>query len=212
MEIPHDVASEFSVITPSHLQQLSEQYHLIPDDGAVVPDHGVSVMTPPPGKIAFYTAFFETGLRFPPTAFFGEVITHYKTHIAQLKPNAVSKLVCFELLCHGASVLPSVLLFRRFFHIHRSGGWYTFRSRGKKLFKEFPDSDRRWKTPFIWVNKRRVGFFNQFRAHDKKSDKGPKPTTDLIDMSNQLASHEVLRLNFPEPILALMGISPYWVR
>ena len=125
VEIPFEIAIMCSTVTSAQLQHLSDVYHLPPGDGAEIPARGVHIFAPALGNIGFYTEYFPVVLHFPPTTFFGQVISHYKTHLAQFKPNAISKLVCFELLCHGSNVDPTVDVFRLFFR-YSSSRWLVY--------------------------------------------------------------------------------------
>lgn len=40
----------------------------------------------------------------PPTPLFGQIIEAYKIYTCQLKPKSISKIVCFELMCHASLV------------------------------------------------------------------------------------------------------------
>lgn len=98
----------------------------------------------PPGKVGFYLYYFEASMWVPPSTFFGSVIPACKIHTCQLKPNWISKITCFELLCHAPLVVSTVVLFQYFFCICSNGAWYYFQSRGHSFIEGLPDSIKNW--------------------------------------------------------------------
>lgn len=87
-----------------------------------------TIDNPPTGKKWFYLYYFEVGIRVLPSPFFDQVIGDYRIHTCQLKPDSISKIICFELPCHASLVVPTVDLFQYFFYICSSGVWFYFHS------------------------------------------------------------------------------------
>lgn len=125
-------------VTHEHLDQIAMKYHHVEEDGVVIPGVNAIIDRPPSGKIDFYLYYFEVGLRVPPSTFFGQIIETYKIHTSQLKPKSISKIICFDLLCHTSLVVPMIDLFEYFFRICSSGDWFYFHSRGQSFIEGFP--------------------------------------------------------------------------
>jgi hypothetical protein len=78
-----------------------------------------------------YADALEAGLRFPLHPFFSDALFHFGLAPSQITPNGWRVQVGFVVLCHDASVLPSVALFRHFFS-SRSSKRRSRSSRGRK--------------------------------------------------------------------------------
>lgn len=55
-------------------------------------------------------------MRLPKMDFFNEIMRQYKLHVDELTPNAVNKIVDFELSCKALGVLPQLWVFKAFFN------------------------------------------------------------------------------------------------
>lgn len=106
-----------STITHERLDHISSKYHLIKEDGVVLPSTTVVIARPPTGMIGFYPYYFEVGLRVPPSPFSRSIVEANQIHTCHSKPNSISKIICFELLCHVALFVHTFDLFQYFFHI-----------------------------------------------------------------------------------------------
>ncbi|KAF5777709.1 hypothetical protein HanXRQr2_Chr12g0538931 [Helianthus annuus] len=81
----------------------------------------------PSGSIALYCCHFEfSNLRHPFSTFVLNVLEYYRVSFGQNHPKGMSRVLHFEVLCRAAGYDPSLLLFRRFFHLAKNGDWFTF--------------------------------------------------------------------------------------
>lgn len=65
------------------------KYHIVKEDGVVLPTMNAVIDHPPQGKVGFYLYYFEAGLQVPLSTFFGSVIEAYKIHTCQRIPNFI---------------------------------------------------------------------------------------------------------------------------
>lgn len=128
----------YSSVTHEGLIHISTKYHLLKDVEATFPGTSTVIDRPPLSKVGFYLYYFEVGLHVPPSSCFGCIVESYKIHTFQLKPNSISKVVCFELLCHASFFVPTMDLFQYFFCICCNGTWYYFSSRGEVSLRVSP--------------------------------------------------------------------------
>lgn len=106
-----------SSVTRERLDKISLKHYLIEEDGVALPGSITIIDHHPPSKIGFYLYYFEVGLHAPPAPFSRSIVEAYHIQTYQLKSNSILKIVCFELLCHVALVVPIVHLFQYFFYM-----------------------------------------------------------------------------------------------
>ena len=95
--------------------QLEITYGLSSLEGVEFPSPGSSISSPPPGKIGVYLKTLDTGIRFPLTDFQEEVLQKDGCSLQMLTPNAVNKVVAFEMICRANGYLPDYFVFKFFF-------------------------------------------------------------------------------------------------
>lgn len=115
----------YSTISPTGFLKIIEKCNLIYEDSVEIPSPASAVEKLPPGKIGFYVYLFRGGLCVTPL-FFGGVIIEYDTRMCQLKPNSISKIIFFDLLCHLTLVDSTLGLFLYYFCIYNSDAWFYF--------------------------------------------------------------------------------------
>ncbi|CAI9291263.1 unnamed protein product [Lactuca saligna] len=81
---------------------------------------------PPPRKVVVYQKTLDAGLRLPLTDFQEEVLQNDGCSIQMLTPNAVNKVVAFEMICQPNGYLPDYFMFKYFFRFCCTGDKYTF--------------------------------------------------------------------------------------
>lgn len=72
------------------------------------------VRVPPKGWVGLYLYYFKEGFCIPVSTFLVEVLKHYKIHVSQLTPNAVSHIIGFEVLYRSQGRACTIGLFRYF--------------------------------------------------------------------------------------------------
>ncbi|CAH1446763.1 unnamed protein product [Lactuca virosa] len=128
------------------LERYSHGFHLSLILGFQVPSSSSSVLDSPPGKVGFYLRHLMCGLLLPPSRFFLEVLCYYKVHLVQLFPNAVSKIVTFEVFFCVAHEIPlDVSLFCYFYRLKKCGDWFSFSSRHFPLSPDLARPNGNWK-------------------------------------------------------------------
>ena len=93
---------------------LETTYGLTSLDGVEFPSPG-SFILPPPRKVEIYQKTLDAGLRLPLTDFQKEVLHKDGCNIQMLTPNAVNKVVAFEMICRANGYLPNYFVFKYFF-------------------------------------------------------------------------------------------------
>ncbi|CAI9272063.1 unnamed protein product [Lactuca saligna] len=74
----------------------------------MIPAKGASIYNCPQGIVGVSIPLFEAGLRLPTSNFFDMIVHHYGFSVDELTPNAVNKIVCFELIFRKSlNVVPS---------------------------------------------------------------------------------------------------------
>lgn len=114
---------------------------------------------PPQGMVALYTYYFKAGLRVPVCELVLRVLEFYQIHITQLTPNAVGRIIGFEVLCRAEGRDPTIDTFRYFFQIQISGACYSFSTQAEapELMYGFPDSIKGWKGRFFFIQRAAEG-------------------------------------------------------
>lgn len=72
---------------------------------------------PPKDMVAVYIDYFRVGLRVLVCELVPRVLEYYGVHITQLTPNAIGKIIRFEILCRAEERDPSIEVFRYFFQM-----------------------------------------------------------------------------------------------
>ncbi|CAI9294247.1 unnamed protein product [Lactuca saligna] len=107
-------------------RQLEITYDLSSLVGVEFPSPGSSISSPPPGKIGVYLKTLDTSVRFPLTDFQEEVLQKNGCSLHMLTPNAVNKVVAFEMICRANGYLPDYFVFKFFFRFCVTGDKCTF--------------------------------------------------------------------------------------
>ena len=117
-------------IVPSAVeyQQLEATYGLSPLEGVEFPSAGSSISSPP-GNIGVFLETLDAGIRFPLTDFQEEVLQKDGCSLQMLTPNAVNKVVAFEMICRANAYVPDYFVFKFFFRFCLTGDKCTFSAR-----------------------------------------------------------------------------------
>ncbi|CAI9290307.1 unnamed protein product [Lactuca saligna] len=83
-------------------------------------------LSPPPGKIVVYLKTLDAGIRFLLTDFQEEVLQKDGCSLQMLTPNAVNKVVAFEMICRANGYLMDYIVFKFFFRFCATGDKCTF--------------------------------------------------------------------------------------
>ncbi|KAL4585100.1 hypothetical protein LXL04_009714 [Taraxacum kok-saghyz] len=142
------VEEVYSNLSQAKLDKIKNQYGFRQSDKAILPGPRRHIRDPPPGHVGIYAKAMEAGLRFPISLFLENLLSYYHIHLNQLKPNAMFKIVTFELLCIAKKLKASLDLFRVFYRLAPSEDWFTCfnRDNKKKL--------QNWKKEFFWINEK----------------------------------------------------------
>ncbi|CAI9264771.1 unnamed protein product [Lactuca saligna] len=83
-------------------------------------------LSPLPGKIGVYLKTLDVGIRFPLTDFQEVVLQKDGCSLQMLTPNAVNKVVLFEMIYWANGYLPDYFVFKFFFRFCANGDKCTF--------------------------------------------------------------------------------------
>ncbi|CAI9297856.1 unnamed protein product [Lactuca saligna] len=100
--------------SPVEYRQLEMTYGLSSLEGVEFPSPGSSISSPPPDKIGVYLKTLDAGICFPLTDFQEEVLQKDGCSLLMLTPNAVNKVVAFEMICRANGYLPDYFVFKFF--------------------------------------------------------------------------------------------------
>ncbi|CAI9259936.1 unnamed protein product [Lactuca saligna] len=101
-------------------------YGLTSLEGVEFPSRGSSISSPPSGKIGVYMKTLDAGIRFPLTDFQEKVFQKDGCSLQMLTPNAVNKVVVFEIICRANEYLPEYFVIKFFFQFCITGDKCTF--------------------------------------------------------------------------------------
>ncbi|CAI9285721.1 unnamed protein product [Lactuca saligna] len=121
------MAGESSTLpSESDFRFLEETYGLSPTDGVEFPFPGLSILSPPPGKVGVYLMTLNAGLRLPLIDFQEEVLQKVGCSVQILTPNVVNKVVAFEMISRANGFLPDYFVFKYLFRFWFTGDKCTF--------------------------------------------------------------------------------------
>ena len=165
----------------------------------------------PPGKIGVFLKTLDAGIRFPLTDFQEEVLQKDGCSLQMLTPNAVNKVVAFEMICRANGYVPDYFVFKFFFRFCLTGDKCTFSARrgGHALV---PDgrTPKNWQDKWLWVNQELVGS-GRYRANTF-TDTVPKLFPHNQEVADYLKSVQVTAEDYSEAIMSGVGMSPSWRR
>ncbi|XP_071742684.1 uncharacterized protein [Rutidosis leptorrhynchoides] len=149
----HTPGGYVSYMTEAKLQTLQEWYPPLSQFVPTVPAAEQRADTPPKGMISVYEVAISQGnLRFPLTRFFRSVCEYYNIAIAQLHPNAINKIMLFEMYCNAISQPPLLNVFRMCNSlVLYDVGWFSFRSK-LGVMTSPKDSIGNWRSSFFYTN------------------------------------------------------------
>ncbi len=140
--------------TPDQFKELQDRYGFLPNHGVQFPLPGSSISLPPSGKLGVHRKVFDAGFRLPITDFQRDILMQYGANVQFLSPNAVNKMVGFEMLCRALGFLSDVRLFKHFFKFSSSGHLYNFSCRPEitSVITGRLSLPRDWSDEWLWVN------------------------------------------------------------
>ncbi|MFS7988841.1 hypothetical protein Hanom_Chr11g01039601 [Helianthus anomalus] len=121
----------------------------------MAPACDVSIDKCPAGSIALYYHHFEfSNLRHPFSLFVLNVVEYYHVSFGQIHPQGLARVLHFEVLCRACGYDPSLLFFRPFFRLEKSGDWFTFETSKVDvcLVSSMVTTLGSWKDQFFWVS------------------------------------------------------------
>lgn len=80
------------------------------------PQKGIIISRPLEGKVEVPILIFEAVLRLPMIDFFNEIVHKYDFSVKHLTPNAINKIVGFEMACRDLGVILPMWSFKYFFN------------------------------------------------------------------------------------------------
>ncbi|CAI9287024.1 unnamed protein product [Lactuca saligna] len=134
-------------------------------EGVEFPSPGSSISSPTSGKIGVYLKTLDAGIRFHLTDFQEEVFQKDGCSLQMLTPNAVNKVVLFEMICRANGYLPYYFVFKFFFRFSVTGNKCTFSVR-RGGHAPVPDgrTPKNWQDKWLWVKHELVGS-GRYRAN-----------------------------------------------
>ncbi|MFS7947424.1 hypothetical protein Hanom_Chr06g00548121 [Helianthus anomalus] len=131
---------------------------------------------------------------------------------------ALLRIVHFELSCASFAGEPSVPLFRRFYRLQSNEDWFTFEkiidSISLPCYSFMPTSTypKQWKNRFIFVYPSMISDSLPLRDPVAVKEDGVPPLSATEDMFwRKMYEHHKRAFNFPEGILAIGGLSPFYL-
>lgn len=168
-------------------------YGLGEEVGVRLPKGNEMARLPGKGYVAVFESQLKLGLRFPVFQLLQEVIKYYGVSIIQLFPLGICIMVAFEMACREAKVESSLTLFRHFYHLKRTGGFYYVcgRSLGKDFLARNKGLQSGWRTRYFMVKK---GSFPRGVGWKEGSSSDLKPDAEIVSL-------DLEKLELVKPIL-----------
>ncbi len=197
--------------SPAEFKKLQDRYGFLPTHGVQIPVAGSVMNLPPVGKVGIPLKVFDAGFRLPITIFQRDVLAHYGASIQFLSPNAINKMVGFEMLCRSLGFLPDIYLFKHFFKFSSSGRLFNFSCRPEvtSIMIGLLPLRGTWSDKWLWVNSHLVSGGGYLRHH-REPDTAPTLHGESKKQAEKLAKHGVVVNEWPESILAGVGMSALW--
>ncbi|XP_048495845.2 uncharacterized protein LOC125495235 [Beta vulgaris subsp. vulgaris] len=124
----------------------------------VRPDASHTILSPPPGCMAFYYKAMELGLRFPLTQFEKDILNAYNLCLGQLSPNSWGGILAVQVICNIIGVKPTLTLWRHMYKLFEmpagdhGPGWWCFQARrGYRTVLDLPTSQKGFRRGFAFV-------------------------------------------------------------
>ncbi|KAK4489669.1 hypothetical protein RD792_005482 [Penstemon davidsonii] len=148
-----------SRLKEENLPALKREYgRYFPSDfEIIIPSPEERVNTPPPNCRAFYTSYFEHGLRFPLSPILRQLLETFFVSLTQLVPNAIAFIMAFYVLMVARGLQPSFRNFLHFFRLSIStssnrGYYYVSQRPGFAVLENAISSNSmEWKSNFFFV-------------------------------------------------------------
>ncbi|MFS7927189.1 hypothetical protein Hanom_Chr04g00306031 [Helianthus anomalus] len=206
-----------SVLTARDLESFVETYK-IPERFSPTlhgPDDSAECT---PDRIVLYTLSFSScAVRYPLSSFKVDLLRHFKVHFSQLHPLGFMRVVHFELSCVAVSGEPSIPLFCMFYKLISGGDWFTLAKWKDNIsqpwysFMPTLTYPKEWKSRFIFVSAAMMS--ESPPLGDAKAaieDIIPVLSADEIVQWKHMYENPTRAFTFPEGILAMGGLSPYY--
>ncbi|GFS35111.1 hypothetical protein Acr_00g0037930 [Actinidia rufa] len=158
-----NLIKEVNIMNQGDLDKLREKYSFPPGIQLRIPGEGEMILSTRPGEVAFYEAFFPTGLRFPILPIIRRILNHYKICPAQLSPNAWKCVVCSLMIWRYYKCHMSCDEFRCMYSLNPlpDSRWFDFKARpDKNLLRGSPSNVKGWKRRFFFASKDEWEFFS----------------------------------------------------
>ncbi|CAI9283409.1 unnamed protein product [Lactuca saligna] len=176
-------------------RRLEATYSLSSLEGVEFPAPGSSISSPPPDKIGVLLKTLDAGICFPLTDFQEEVYQKDGCSLKMLTPNAVNKIVAFEMICRANAYLPDYFVFKFFFRFCVTNDKYTFSvRRGGHALVPNGRTPKNWQEKWLWVNQGLVGS-GRYRAN-AFADTIPKLFPHNQGVADYLKSVQCKRCSF----------------
>lgn len=136
-----------SVLSQRDIEMLIRGYGLGEEVETRLPRENETARTPRKGYVAIFESQLKLGLRFPVFRLLCEMIGYYGVSITLVFSLGIGRMVAFEMACSAVKVESSMTLFRHFYHLKRTGGFYYVcgRSMGKDFLAKNKDLASRWR-------------------------------------------------------------------
>lgn len=188
------------VLNPSGFETLQETYDLSTVDGVDFPASGVVITSPPSGKIIV--------LCLPLTDFQEELLRRNGCNIQMLTPNAVHKIVAFEMICRANDIILD-FFFKYVFWFGAISDKYTFFARrGGHNLVSHSKTPKKWQEKWLWVNQELFG--REHHQANTFSNVTPKRFPHNQVTVDFLRTLQVDVDEYSEVLLAGVGMSPSW--
>ncbi|KAM0031717.1 hypothetical protein Hdeb2414_s0017g00512151 [Helianthus debilis subsp. tardiflorus] len=146
------------------------------------------------------------------------LLQHYGIHFSQLQPLAFLRIVHFELSYAAFVGEPSLPLFHQLYRLRSDGDWFTLEKRKDSVslpsYSFMPTSTypKERKNRFIIVSSSMIPESLPLRDPTAVIDDGVPPLSVVEDVlwQKKMYEHPTQAFNFPEWILAVGGLSPFY--
>lgn len=213
------VAKEISKVKSHDIMKYVDRYPCIAKFDPVVPKSHERANTPPKGKVAVYTKWFDlSNFRLPATRFTLDVARFFGKGFAQYHPFGLQKVLVYEMFCWASGKRPDLEVFRYHFRASKQRSWFTFDKRTSSRFTGMhAGSVKDWRDRFFFVDDSFIpegyAMLHIWNEDSIPSGKNTMPLAQRLDrvLFERCNTHTVhMRPYVQEGILVAGNISQTW--
>lgn len=119
----NNVETYHSCIDTDHVMGFCVKYHILDSLNPIAPLENETSASHPDMVVVYVPSFSVANARYPLTSFLEDLLEFYALDFSYVHSLGFLCATHFEISCRAYEGVPSVFLFRRFYHIRTDGDW-----------------------------------------------------------------------------------------